>query len=56
MVDYVQKIKEEPDFSEKMYGNWIKILGLNQVRKEKQNKQDSTREKERKQQQKMKKK
>ena len=34
-IDYVQKFKEEHDFSDKLYRNWIKILGLNQVRKEK---------------------
>ncbi len=57
----VQKFKEEHDFSDELYRNWIKILGLNQVRKKK-GKEDrilrmsETREKERKQQQKMKKK
>ena len=35
-IDYVQKFKEEHDFSDELYGNWIKILGLNQVRKEKE--------------------
>jgi hypothetical protein len=63
-IDYVQKFKEENDFSDDLYGNWIKILDLNQVRKEKekQSKEDSTlrmsetKEKVRKQQQKMKKK
>jgi NAD(P)H-nitrite reductase large subunit len=35
-IDYVQKFKKEHDFSDKLYGNWIKILGLNQVRKEKE--------------------
>ncbi len=39
-IDYVQKFKEEHDFSEKLYGNWIKILDLNQVRKK--SKEDST--------------
>ncbi len=31
----VQKFKEEHDFSDELYRNWIKILGLNQVRKKK---------------------
>ena len=35
-IDYVQKFKKEHDFSDELYGNWIKILGLNQVRKEKE--------------------
>jgi hypothetical protein len=40
-IDYVQKSEEEHDFSDKLYGNWIKILGLNQVKieKEKQRRQ-----------------
>ena len=35
----VQKFKEEHDFSDELYRNWIKILGLNQVRKKKQRRQ-----------------
>ncbi len=35
-IDYVQKFKEEHDFSDEMFGNWIKILDLNKVRKEKE--------------------
>jgi hypothetical protein len=45
-IDFVQKFKEEHDFSDKLYGNWIKILSLNQVRKKRKVKRMSeTREK-----------
>jgi hypothetical protein len=54
-IDFVQKFKEEHDFSDKLYGNWIKILSLNQVRKEKEKKRGCQKP-ERKQQQKIKKK
>jgi hypothetical protein len=35
-IDYVKKLKEEHDFSDDLYENWIKILDLNQIKKEKE--------------------
>ena len=34
-IDYVQNFQENNNFSDKLYGNWIKILKLNKTRKEK---------------------
>jgi hypothetical protein len=36
LAGLIMLFKEEHDFSDELYGNWIKILGLNQVRKEKE--------------------
>ena len=36
-IDYVQKFKEDHEFPDEMYGNWIKILKLNKVQKDKEN-------------------
>ena len=35
-IDYVEQFKEEHNFPEELYGNWIKILKLNKSRKEKE--------------------
>jgi hypothetical protein len=34
-IDYIHKFKEEHNFSDELYGNWIKILDLHKIRKEK---------------------
>ena len=38
--DYVQKFKEDNEFPDEMYENWIKILKLNKVQKQKENQRE----------------
>jgi hypothetical protein len=34
-IDYVEKFKEEHDFPDEMYGNWVRVLNLHKNKKEK---------------------
>ena len=40
LIDYVEKFKDNKNFLDELYGNWIKILKLNKVGKEKTEQRD----------------